>query len=421
MKILWHSNAPHVPTGYGSQTKQVIHRLRDAGHDVAVSAFFGVEGGIVELDGFVHYPTDHTRRGKYALRQYARDHAGTGGSVDDVQIITLMDLWPWVDTRHGSIADFEGLRIASWVPIDHDPVPPRVCQAIDAFKVKPIAMSRFGEQQLRDNDFDPLYVPHAIDTEVFKPVEDRDALREAMGLDKDRFVIGMVANNFGCMPPRKAFPQMFQAFAEFRRRHDDAFLYLHCDILGIYEGINLVELAQINGIPTGSYGGVPQEKYMVGAITQEQMARVYSLMDVLANPSYGEGFGIPIVEAQACGVPVIVTDWTAMPELCGAGWTVQGDRWFNSPQTSFFKCPAVYEIVDALEKAYEARGDTVLRERAREFALGYDADRVFAEHWVPALEVLDRPREVGPLPVLNREQRRAAIKGRKRASTEAAA
>lgn len=37
----------------------------------------------------------------------------------------------------------------------------------------------------------------------------------------------------------------------------------------------------------------------------------------------GEGFGIPIIEAQAAGCPVIVTDCTAMTELCLSGWLIE--------------------------------------------------------------------------------------------------
>jgi hypothetical protein len=54
--------------------------------------------------------------------------------------------------------------------------------------------------------------------------------------------------------------------------------------------------------------------------------------------------------------------------------------------------------------------------RCREFALRYDADRVFAEHWVPTLEALTRPREVPPLPSMNREQRRGKIKAQAKAA-----
>ncbi len=59
--------------------------------------------------------------------------------------------------------------------------------------------------------------------------------------------------------------------------------------------------------------------------------------------------------------------------------------------------PRVSDILDALEQAYEHRGDQVLAQKARQFALGYDADRVFAEQWVPMMELLGRPREIAPL------------------------
>jgi glycosyltransferase involved in cell wall biosynthesis len=141
------------------------------------------------------------------------------------------------------------------------------------------------------------------------------------------------------------------------------------------------------------------------------MARLYSAFDVLLNPSYGEGFGIPIVEAQACGTPVIVSDWTSMPELVGAGWKVDGEPWYDPDEDrgeAFLLAPSVSEILDALENAYEARGDKDVRGAAREFAVGYDADLVTDKYWKPALETLSGPREVPPLP--NRAARRAAKK-----------
>jgi glycosyltransferase involved in cell wall biosynthesis len=49
------------------------------------------------------------------------------------------------------------------------------------------------------------------------------------------------------------------------------------------------------------------------------MAKIYSAMDVLLNPAMGEGFGITVLEAQACGTPAIVTDFSAMTEVCGGG------------------------------------------------------------------------------------------------------
>jgi glycosyltransferase involved in cell wall biosynthesis len=132
-------------------------------------------------------------------------------------------------------------------------------------------------------------------------------------------------------------------------------------------------------------------------MTAEHLVVLYSAFDVLLNPSMGEGFGIPIVESQACGVPVIVSDHSAMTELCGAGWLVTGDPWWDAMQEAFFIAPAIDGVLAALEAAYEERANEDLRAYAVEFAQGYDADVVTEEFWLPALEKLTANRTVGPL------------------------
>ena len=88
---------------------------------------------------------------------------------------------------------------------------------------------------------------------------------------------------------------------------------------------------------------------------REHMADLYSSFDVLLNPAMGEGFGLPVLEAQACGVPAIVTDFTAMSEVCGAGWKVGYDR-VRTPMRSWQAWPKVDEIVAALEACYALAG-----------------------------------------------------------------
>lgn len=388
MNVLILSNAPWAPTGYGQQCGHLARQLRTLGHNVAICAFYGLDGGVIEWDGFTVYPSDQTQRGKQMLRHYAADHG------DDTLVITLMDVWPWITN---GVADFDGLRMAAWVPIDHDPVPANVVKALKRFNVRPIAMSQFGLAALQDVGLDPLYAPHMIDTTVFRPPADRDDLRARYGIPVDAFVVGMAAANIGQHPPRKAFPQVFEAFARFRAEHSDALLLLHTDVNGIYDGVNLLDLAGALEIPENAVAVMPQARYLAGTVTAAQVAETYGLMDVLASPSFGEGFGIPIVEAQACGVPVIATRWTAMPELCGSGWLVDGDRWWDNPQRSFFKCPSVDGIRAAMEAAYLSRGRASVRDQAVRFAACFDVERVTRAHWAGVLDALEQPREVAPL------------------------
>ncbi len=78
---------------------------------------------------------------------------------------------------------------------------------------------------VHDAGLDCYYVPHGVDTNVYKPVDMQEA-RERAGLPKDAFIVGMVAANKG-NPSRKAFHQQIAAFAKFHRRHTDAVLYIH--------------------------------------------------------------------------------------------------------------------------------------------------------------------------------------------------
>ena len=119
------------------------------------------------------------------------------------------------------------------------------------------------------------------------------------------------------------------------------------------------------------------------------MARLYSSFDVLLNPSQGEGFGIPIIEAQACGVPAIVTDHSAMREVCGAGWHVPGHPYWTG-QKSWQAIPDVAAIVGALEERY-AMGDEEREAQAawaRGHALNYSREVVLRDHFLPALDEL---------------------------------
>ena len=380
MRILWHSNAPWSPVGYGQQTAIFTPIFRDAGHDVAISAFWGLGGTSLEWQGMPVYPADEAFGNKWLVAN-AHDHA-KGGDIKDVQIITLMDVWVMNSLL------LKETRLASWVPVDHMPTPPAVVSFFNELGSTPIAMSRFGERMLQESGLDPLYVPHGIKTDLMRPL-DKAEVKRMLKLPEDSFVVGMVAANKGTAPSRKAYPEVFQAFGRFQREHKDAILYIHASASpGGDVGLNLLALAELCGVDQESLRFTPEFELYRG-VPEEKMPYVFNCMDVLVNPSYGEGFGIPIIEAQACGVPVITNDFSAMRELTGAGWSVGGFPWLDASQGAFYQAPDPAQIYEAMQEAYtHAEG---MRDQAREFALPYDAQTVFDEYWNPVLEKLDSP------------------------------
>jgi glycosyltransferase involved in cell wall biosynthesis len=376
------SNSPGQPTGYGIATEALVERLKRDGADVAVSSNYGHEG---------IKTTYKTKYGEVPLYPrgydvYSNDSAPINHKHFRAQhpnqpdlMITLYDVWVF----KGSY-DFP---VASWTPIDHLPLPPKVAEWLKRDNVTPLAMSKFGQKQMADKGIEGHYVPHSVDTSVFKPVTEINgqSLTDYINVTNDKFIVGMnAANKSSGLVHRKAFGENLMAFSIFCKKHPEAVLYLHTDPIGPH-GWNLIALAETLGIPKDNLMLVDPISYRYG-IEQAELAGLYSAMDVLLATSYGEGFGVPTIEAQACGTPVIVSDFAASPELVGEGWTVGGQPLWDDAQKAYFNIPAIPQIVDALEHAFQrGKGKS---QKAIDFAKDFDHDVVWKKHWTPVLKKL---------------------------------
>jgi glycosyltransferase involved in cell wall biosynthesis len=221
---------------------------------------------------------------------------------------------------------------------------------------------------------------------VWKPAEDKAALRERRGVPADAYVIGVNAANNDAI--RKAAPEMMLAFAKFHSTHPDALLALHtgihCD-----GGQDLEAVAENLGI-TDRCMVVDQYQYTAGLISEADLCDWYNAVDVLLAATYAEGFGLPIVEAQACGTPVITTKCSSMEELNPDGLQVDGEPFFNGVHRAWWIRPSISGMVRAMEEAYERRGE-VDPVKLRESVSGYEVNRVAEEFMRPTVdELLDR-------------------------------
>jgi glycosyltransferase involved in cell wall biosynthesis len=369
MKMLFHSNAPWAATGYGQQTRIFAPKIRDAGVDIAVSCAYGLNGASTTWNGITLYPGVADAYGNDVISTWAMDHLG---HPNNGWLVILYDAWVF---QAPTIGNFHN---AVWVPVDHDPIPPAVLGYFERFKGLPIAMSQFGVDKFAEHDIEALYVPHGFD-DFYSP-RDKSEARKALGLPAGAFVVGMNMANKGRDLHRKAFGEQLQAFADFARKRSDAILYLHTEQYGHTNGWNLENYVAALGI-SDKVRFVDQMTYRLG-VPAEAMPHMYSAFDVLMNATMGEGFGIPIIEAQASGVPVIVTDSTAMPEIARTGWIVEGQRLWHEAMQSWWVTPNIGDMTQALTEAYEKRHDPVLVAQGVE---EYRAANVFAERWLPVL------------------------------------
>lgn len=387
------SNGPHANTGYGTQTRQICRRLRDGlGHKIAVFAFYGLAGSSVTWEGFKLYPA-------------ALDSAGSEmvhGHADNWKADYVLFIYDPFAVNPNILRQMSQ-HVMFWHPIDCEPMSRADVEALTLSGAQSIAMSRFGERMLQDEGFDPLYVPHGIETrDTFLPPEQllhkgavgpplllreaaRKELREELKIPADAFVAGMNVHNKDA--DRKAIFEQMAAFSLLSKQHRDAVLLCHTVPHPVMSHADLLAMAEYLGIAHVCFWADPYS-YLSGDYTQDDMARWYGRQDVYLGASRGEGFGLPLIEAQACGVPVITTDASAMTELAGPGWLVSGQPYWQRGHKATWTTPDIGELTDALREAYD--GEAWRRSAAaRSFAEQYDADLLLETMWRPLFTKLE--------------------------------
>lgn len=114
-----------------------------------------------------------------------------------------------------------------------------------------------------------------------------------------RFVLAV-----GAISPRKNFRRLMDAWSIVRPEFPDVKLVV-------------VGMTQISSSSTHSLGPSDDGVIHLERISDRQLVALYSAAQVYVYPSLYEGFGLPILEAMACGAPVITSNCTAMPEVAG--------------------------------------------------------------------------------------------------------
>jgi len=147
----------------------------------------------------------------------------------------------------------------------------------------------------------------------FRPMtqEETAGVREKYGLDWP-FVFSI-----STLEPRKNFDGLIRAFAQAKR---EANLPHHLVIAGgkgwLYEDI----------FAAVGEAGAEEFVHFPGFVPDDDLPALYNLADLFAFPSHYEGFGLPLLEAMACGTPALASDTSSLPEIAGdAAFLVPAD------------------------------------------------------------------------------------------------
>jgi glycosyltransferase involved in cell wall biosynthesis len=148
-------------------------------------------------------------------------------------------------------------------------------------------------------------VPSAVDEAFFEPrsSEHLARVRERWRLP-ERYVLYS-----GNVKPHKNLERLIRAFARVREDTalDDVKLVLIGSDVARYHGLRRLA-AELR---------IAEHVRFLAWMPKEELAAIYALATVFAYPSLYEGFGLPPLEAMACGVPVVVSDASSLPEVCG--------------------------------------------------------------------------------------------------------
>jgi glycosyltransferase involved in cell wall biosynthesis len=112
----------------------------------------------------------------------------------------------------------------------------------------------------------------------------------------------------GSLEPRKNVRRLIQAYAKLPT--------------SLRDDVHLVIAGGVGWLTDDIYStvfqlGEKERVHFIGYVEENDLPAVYSLADVFAYPSLYEGFGLPVLEAMQCGVPVLTSNISSLPEVAG--------------------------------------------------------------------------------------------------------
>ena len=368
MRVLLVSDLAH--TGFGRVGRELGTGLLDRGWDVRIIGinWRGVDGEITSAIGRGTFGEQATRI-ETRLAELRADplierimpagaygdgmgHNLTGPAIRGTlwpgwkpeAVVVVADphaMWQRLATDNGAIGEARaaGVPTYNYVPVEGTGLP---AMWRDIYRwVTPVAMSEFGQAQLAALLDEPVaLVPHGVST-TFHPISaarpgrwrgklvtSAVGAKEAIGfggrtiiLRTDRYVF------------RKNYPAWFRVLRPVLADHPDLIAIAHTtpidddgrgSIWGLIsreQGATMIGVDNVTGHPVWDH---PQ-LHLTGhhdsfrGIIDDELNVLYNAADLMVSTTMAEGFGLCLAESLACGVPVVATNYSAVPEVVGPG------------------------------------------------------------------------------------------------------
>jgi len=190
----------------------------------------------------------------------------------------------------------------------------------------------------------------------FRPIDNKpliDTVKKKYGINS-KYILFV-----GRLEPRKNIPGLIEAFYALKKRHN---------IPHKLAVVGMKDFKYLEIYNTAKRLHLDEDIFFTGRVDQEDLPMIYNGADLFVFPSFGEGFGIPPLEAMACGIPVITSNTTAFPEVVGdAGIMI--NPWKNKELSE-----AMYAVLSdaSLQSKMRSKG----LERSKRFSWSQTAQKI---------------------------------------------
>jgi glycosyltransferase involved in cell wall biosynthesis len=351
-RILFCSEATFLNTGYATYTREILKYLHSTGkYELAELAAYGTRNdprasgipwkfyGVVPPDNATE--EEKNRYNSNPIYQFG-EHLFESVCLDffpDI-VCDIRDFWMLDFAERSPFRPY-----FKWCIMPTVDARPQARQWISTYQSADACLtySEWAGEVLKEQsgakiNYIGISPPSAHD--AYQPIQDRDGLRQAFGLDPNMKIIGTVMRN----QRRKLYPDLFQAFRTFLNsmQDDKNVYYLYCHTSYPDLGWDIPELLQQYNLSSKVYftyicgqtkkpfaslfnGAICQSPYtgqfgatlssVKNGASYEDLAKIMNLFDLYVQYANCEGFGLPQVEAAACGIPVMSVDYSAMESV----------------------------------------------------------------------------------------------------------
>ena len=205
-----------------------------------------------------------------------------------------------------------------------------------------------------------VLVTYEVPSSIYQPLNDQlqiESVRQARQLPAE-FILAI-----GSADPRKNISTLIQAFAKLPHSLLEKFSLV---IVWTHAFLTTELAAQVEQL------GLTEQVYFLKQVSNEELVLLYNAATLFAFPSLYEGFGLPLLEAMACGVPVVAADNSSIPEIAG-----DAALFFQAEDTEGM-CRIIEKVLtdevvqlDLIQKGYERAATFSWEKCARQTMMGY--------------------------------------------------